>query len=66
MRPIGYTRDVSVLHRIEMNVIDMAIQIRIIANRVFPMAALPDPLLSLDNFARGIAILTRCLVKIRS
>ena len=42
MRPIGYAHDVSVLHRIEMNVINMAFEIRVIANRVLPIAALPN------------------------
>ena len=47
MRPIGYARDVSVLHRIEMNVVDMAFKIRVITNRVLPIATLPDALLPL-------------------
>ncbi len=52
MRPIGYARDVSVPHRIEMNVIDMAIEIGVIANCMLPISPLPDTFFTLDNFTR--------------
>jgi hypothetical protein len=42
MWPIGYARNVSVLHRIEMNIIDMAFKVRVIANSVLPIPTLPD------------------------
>src|SRR5205085_12008393 len=52
VRPIDYPRDVPMLHRIEMDVIDMALEIRFVANRMLPIAALPDALLSFHNLAR--------------
>jgi hypothetical protein len=52
MRPINDARDMSMFHWIEMDVIDMALQIRVIANRVFPIATLPDALFSFASFAR--------------
>ena len=42
MWPIGYARDMSMFHRIEMNVIDMAFKIGVGANGMLPIAALPD------------------------
>ncbi|HEV7601154.1 MAG TPA: hypothetical protein VGO49_13010 [Bradyrhizobium sp.] len=42
VRPIQNAPDVSVLHRIEVNVVDMALEIGIVANGVLPIAALPD------------------------
>jgi hypothetical protein len=33
---------VAVLHRIEMNVVDMARKIGLVPDRVFPISALPD------------------------
>ena len=53
MRPIRYARDMSMLQRIEMNVVDMALQIGVVANGVLPIATLPDALLSFGNFACG-------------
>ena len=47
MRPVDNTRDMSVLDRIEMDIVDMALQIGIIANGVLPIATLQDALLSL-------------------
>ena len=46
MRPVDNTRDMSVLDRIEMDIVDMALQIGIIANGVLPIATLPDALLA--------------------
>ncbi len=51
MRPIGDAGDVPVLHRVEMNVIDMALEIRVISDRVFPIAALPNALFPFGNLA---------------
>ena len=53
MRPVDNTRDMSVLDRIEMDIVDMALQIGIIANGVLPIATLPDTLLSLAHLACG-------------
>jgi hypothetical protein len=53
MRPVDNTRDMSVLDRIEMDIVDMALQIGIIANGVLPIATLPDALLSLARLACG-------------
>ena len=52
MWPIGYARDVSVLHRIEMNVVDMAIEIGVITNCVLPISPLPNTFFTFDNFTR--------------
>jgi hypothetical protein len=51
MGPIGYAGDVSMLHRIEMNVVGVAFRIGVIANGVLPAAALPYALVTLDRFA---------------
>ena len=50
MRPIAYARDVSVLHRIKVNVVNMTFEIRVVANGVLPIAALPDALFPFGNF----------------
>lgn len=42
MRPIIRGGDKPVLHRIEMYVIHMPVEIRFIADEMFPIAALPD------------------------
>jgi hypothetical protein len=39
------------LHRIEVNVIDMASQVRLIADGVFPITALPNSLFVPRDFA---------------
>ena len=51
MRPIGYTRNVPVLHGIEVDVVDMSFEIRFVAYGMFPIAALPNPFFSLDELA---------------
>src|SRR5256885_17082196 len=51
VRPIGDPSDVTVLHWIEMDVIDVPREIRFIANGVLPIATLPDAFLALGNFA---------------
>jgi hypothetical protein len=51
VRPIGDPADMPMLHRIEVNVIDMTRQIGIIANRVLPVTSLPDALLSFSDLA---------------
>ena len=56
-RPIADTRDKTMLHRIEMNVIDVPREIRFVAQRVLPVTPLPDAPFSLfcaaprDRFA---------------
>jgi hypothetical protein len=52
MRPIDDAGNTSMLHRIEMNVVDMALKIRVVADGVFPITPLPDALLSLADFTR--------------
>lgn len=42
MQPIHRPHDPSMLHRIEMDVIDVPQQIEIVADRMFPVAPLPD------------------------
>jgi hypothetical protein len=41
VRPIGDPRDFRVLHRIEVNVIDVAFKVGVVANGVLPKATLP-------------------------
>jgi hypothetical protein len=45
--PIASSIYVAVLYRIEMNVVDVARQVGIIADRVFPITTLPNSLLAL-------------------
>src|SRR3954447_26737638 len=52
MRPIAYARNKPMLHRIEMDVVDVPRQICVVADRVLPVAALPNPFLSLDDMTR--------------
>src|SRR5689334_18984027 len=49
--PIGDLRYVSVFHRIEMNVIDVALQIAIVTDRMFPVPALPKASLASRQLA---------------
>ena len=51
MRPVRDARNVSMLDRVVVDVIDMALKIGVIANSVLPVATLPDALLSARDFA---------------
>ena len=51
-RPIRRTRCVTVLDRIEMNVIAVRCKIPLVTNRVFPIPALPDAALVFGRTAR--------------
>jgi hypothetical protein len=51
MRPVRYARYVSMLHGIEVDVVDVAIEICVVANRVFPITTLPDALFALQHLA---------------
>src|SRR6266478_232046 len=42
MRPVGGAAGMAMLHRVVMNVIDVTLQVRLVADRVFPKAGLPD------------------------
>jgi len=53
MRPIGYARDVAMLHWIEMNVIDMPFEICLVSDGMLPIASLPNAFLSLTDLACG-------------
>jgi hypothetical protein len=44
MRPIANLKCMSVLHGIEVNIVDMALQIGIVANGMLPIATLPNSL----------------------
>ena len=50
--PIGDTRNVSVFDGVKVDVIDMPLEIDIVADRMLPKTAPPDSLLAFDNFAR--------------
>ena len=52
MRPIHDARHMAVLDRIEVNIVDVTFEIRIVSDRVLPKAALPDSLFSFDDLAR--------------
>ena len=52
IRPIPHALDVAVLDRIEMNVIDMPREIAFIAERVLPIAPLPQAALAFAGTAR--------------
>jgi len=51
VRPIDDPADMTVLHWIEVNVVDVPLEIGIISNRMFPITALPDAFFSLRNLA---------------
>jgi hypothetical protein len=51
MGPVKDTAQVSVLHRIEVNVVDVTFEIGVIANSVLPISTLPDPLLAPERLA---------------
>jgi hypothetical protein len=53
VRPISGARYVPVLDWIVVNVIDMPLQVGIIANGVLPITPLPDTFLALGNLACG-------------
>jgi hypothetical protein len=53
VRPIAYARHMAVLDRIEMDIIDVPLQVSLVANRMLPIATLPNPPLPVGNFARG-------------
>jgi len=42
MGPIVHLGDVAVFHRIEMDVVDMRLEVGVIADGMFPIPALPD------------------------
>ena len=50
MRPLANARHISVLDRIEMNVIDVSSQVGFVANGVLPISTLPNSLLAPRNF----------------
>ena len=52
MRPIRYAVDVAMFHRVEVDVVDVSLEIFIIANCVLPVSALPYAFLALGNLAR--------------
>jgi len=51
MRPIAHSMCISVFHRIEVNIIDMAREIGVVTDGVLPVATLPDSFLALGDFA---------------
>jgi hypothetical protein len=42
VRPVANASDITVLHRIEVNVIDVTLEVRIISDCVLPKTSLPD------------------------
>src|SRR5215468_3629468 len=51
MGPVRDTRHEPMLHGIEMDVVDVAFEIGLIADRVFPIATLPNAFLALQSLA---------------
>src|SRR4051812_13352075 len=47
IRPVRDARGMAVLHRIEVDVVDMTREVVFVAQRVFPIAPLPDAALAL-------------------
>ncbi len=52
VRPICNARDMPVFDGIELNVIDVSLKIGLIADRVLPIAPLPNSFLAFNNLAR--------------
>ena len=52
VRPIRYPVDIAVFDWIEVDVIDMPLEVCIIADCVFPKSPLPDAFFPLHQFAR--------------
>ena len=57
VRPIADTPDQPVFHGIEVNVINVAGKIGFVANRMFPISALPQSSLALGELARAARFL---------
>ena len=55
-RPIRDVRDMPMLDRVEPAIVDVVLQVALIANEMFPVSALPDPALA-ARFAYGTALL---------
>ena len=53
MRPIGHAGYVAMPDRIEMRVVDMALQVIVVADQVFPIASLPEAPLLLGDATRA-------------
>src|SRR3546814_8336817 len=51
IRPIHGPRDVSMFHRIEVDVIDAALQVVFVADQMLPIPPLPDPAFAFGDAA---------------
>src|SRR5690242_16448828 len=51
MRPFANPRYMPMLHRVEMNVVDMKLEVGIITNGVLPVTTLPNPSFAPGNLA---------------
>ena len=51
MLPIGHPRDMPVLHRVKMDVVDVPFEISFIADSMLPVTTLPNSLLTFYDFA---------------
>src|SRR5712664_2847968 len=58
VRPILDLRNVSMLDRVVMNIIDVTGQIVVIANSMLPIAPLPDAFVAFFNLASGTHVWT--------
>jgi len=61
MRPVAGKFDVAVLDRIEMDVIEMATQIVLVPDQMFPISSLPDPTFTFPD-PRLAPVLATCNV----
>jgi hypothetical protein len=66
MRPVRDARDVAVLDGIEVNVVDVTLEVCLVADCMLPIASLPNTLLALRDLAPVIAVARPYRAEIRS
>src|SRR3546814_5541916 len=63
VRPVHRARGVPMLHRIDVDVVHVRMQVRLVPDQVFPVAALPNAALGLGQAAGAAAFDTRNLAR---
>ena len=66
VRPVCDTRHVSMLHGIEMDIVDVAVEIDVVADRVLPIATLPDSFFRVLTSGSASAVALRSHERSRS
>ena len=51
MRPVAWTLDKPILHRVEVDVIDVRLEVIFVSDHMLPIAALPDVALAFADTA---------------